>query len=69
MLWTWQPPSATWPNYTIPSSQSLILNGLSIPTSHLTAGHIYSMKIVTVSIPSASSLVLTLTFAVTEPPA
>jgi hypothetical protein len=69
MLWTWQPPSATWPNYTIPSSQSLILNGLSIPTSQLTAGQIYSMKIVTVSIPSASSLVLTLTFAVTEPPA
>ncbi len=67
MLWQWEPPQVTYPSYTITSGQSIILSKLGIPTSQLPSGQTYSIKVGAASIPSASDLTLTLSFALSAP--
>jgi len=67
MLWTWEPPQVTWPNRTISSGQSLTLQSLSIPTTQLSINQTYSIRIDTLSIPTAMNLSLTLQFQITSP--
>jgi len=47
-VWGWNPPQATWPGFNVTSGQGLPAN-IVIPTSQLSAGQTYTIKVVPIS--------------------
>jgi hypothetical protein len=64
-IWAWNPPEATWPTWTIPSGQTLTQT-VNIPTSELSIGQTYTIKVAPLSqaITAQGNLTITIQFSV-----